>query len=50
MNIDFGLSITYDGEEYTLMCPDHIRKCPIGGLICEYCRLHPTEIKGVIIE
>lgn len=50
MNIDFGLSVTYDGKVYTLMCPDHLQEYPVGGLICEYCRLEPTEIKKVIQE
>ena len=49
MNIDFGLSVTYDGGNYTLMCADHIKEYPVGGLICEYCRLAPTEIKAVIL-
>lgn len=48
MNIDFGLSVTYDGKSYTLMELDHIQEYPIGGLICEYCRLSPTEVKDVL--
>lgn len=50
MNIDYGLSVTYDDKTYTLMDPDHIREYPIGGMISEYCRLAPTEIKKVIME
>ena len=50
MNIDFGLSVTYDGKSYTLMELDHIQEYPIGGLICEYCRLSPTEVKDVIMQ
>lgn len=49
MNMDFGLAVTYDGKSYTLMCPEHIREYPVGGLICEYCRLAPTEIKEIIL-
>lgn len=47
MNIDYGLSVTYDGKTYTLMDPDCLREYPIGGMISEYCRLAPTEIKQV---
>lgn len=50
MNIDFGLNVTYDGKNYTLMCPDNVRDYPVGGLICEYCTLHPTKIKDVILQ
>jgi len=50
MNIDYGLSVTFDGKTYTLMDADHMREYPIGGLICEYCRLSPTEIKEVLLK
>lgn len=50
MNIDYGLSVTYDGKSYTLMEPNHIKEYPVGGLICEYCRLSPTKIKEVIMQ
>lgn len=47
MNMDFGLAVTYNGKGYTLLCPDHVKEYPVGGLICEYCRLAPTAIKDV---
>jgi len=50
MNIDFGLSVTYDGKSYTLMEANHVKEYPIGGLICEYCRLAPTDVKNVILQ
>lgn len=50
MEIDFGLSVTYDGKGYTLFSPDRIKYYPVGGLICEYCRLAPTAIKDVILD
>lgn len=50
MNMDFGLTVTYDGKCYTLLSPDYIKNYPVGGLICEYCRLAPTEIKDVILD
>ena len=43
-------SVTFDGKNYTLMVPDHLKEYPIGGLICEYCHLSPTNIKDVIIS
>ena len=50
MNIDYGLSVTFDGKSYTLMEPECVKEYPIGGLISEYCRLAPTGIKQVIME
>ena len=49
MNVDFGLAVTYNGKGYTLLSPDHVKEYPVGGLICEYCRLAPTAIKDVIL-
>lgn len=49
MNMDFGLAVTFDGKGYTLLSPDHVKEYPVGGLICEYCRLAPTTIKEVIL-
>lgn len=50
MNIDFGLSVTYDGKSYTLLSPKNVKEYPIGGLICEYCRLSPTKIKDIVLS
>lgn len=50
MDIDFGLSVTFDGKSYTLMVGEHVKEYPIGGLICEFCRLKPTEIKNIILS
>ena len=50
MNIEFGLSLTFDGKSYTLLSPNHVRDYPLGSLICEYCRLVPTKIKDVILS
>jgi len=50
MNIDYGLSVTFDGKSYTLMDSELIKEYPIGGLIAEYCCLSPTEIKPVLMQ
>lgn len=48
--IDYGLSVTYDGKGYTLLCDGIVKAYPVGGLISEYCRLAPTTIKDVIMD
>lgn len=50
MNMDFGLAVTYNGKSYTLLCEGIVKDYPVGGLICEYCRLSPTNIKPIIME
>ena len=50
LNIDFGLTILYDGKRNTLLYPNMVREYPVGGLITEFLRLDPTEIKAVIME
>lgn len=50
MNMDFGLAVTYNGKSYTLLCEGIVKEYPVGGLICEYCRLSPTSIKPIIME
>lgn len=49
MNIDFGLSVLFDGKSYMVMWPSGVKEYPIGGLICEYCRVVPAAIKEVIM-
>lgn len=48
-NIEFGLHVTFDGKRYSLMMLNCLDTYPIGGLICEYTRLAPTELKGFIM-
>lgn len=48
--VEYGLSVTFDGKNYSLINTDYVRDYPIGGLICEYCRLIPTKIKDIIIS
>lgn len=50
MSIEYGVSVAFDGKIYTLMESGHIRDYPVGGLISEYCRLAPTDIKQVILK
>jgi len=51
MNIDYGLSVIYNGgKKYTLLMDGIVRDYPIGGLISEYARLHPSQIKDVILN
>ena len=49
-NMDVGLPVIYDGDHNTLIYYDRMIDYPAGGLIAEYARLTPTEIKGVIME
>lgn len=50
MNMDFGFAVTYNRKNYTLLCEGIVKEYPVGGLICEYCRLSPTSIKPIIME
>ncbi len=47
--IDYGLSFIFDGNHYVLLSDNNTKEYPVGGLICEYCRLAPTKIKEVIL-
>lgn len=49
--MDYGLSVFYNnGKNYTLVGDGIVREYPVGGLICEYCRLVPTELKDIILD
>lgn len=49
LNIDFGLHITFDSKTYHMLMPNCQNEYPLGGLICEYTRLAPTELKILIM-
>lgn len=42
-----GMTVQFDGEKNTILCNGIVKDYPIGGMICEYSRLHPTELKKV---
>lgn len=50
LNIDFGLNTLFDGNKYRLVMHQSEDEYPIGGLICEYMRLTPMDIKKVILS
>ncbi len=50
LNIDFGLNTIFDGTKYRLVMAQSTDEYPVGGLICEYMRLSPMDIKDVIMS
>lgn len=48
--MDIGLNVDFDGKKNVVMEGEIIKEYPIGGMICEYARLRPTEIKPLIME
>lgn len=48
--MDIGLTVDFDGKKNIVMADGIIKEYPIGGMACEYARLHPTEIKPIILE
>ena len=49
--MDYGLSVFYNNNKsYTLVGNGNLKEYPVGGLICEFCRLAPTELKEVILD
>ena len=48
--MDVGLNVEFDGKKNIVMEGDVIKEYPIGGMICEYARLRPTEIKAFIMD
>lgn len=47
--MDIGLNVDFDGKKNILLEGEVIKEYPIGGMACEYARLHPTEIKPLIL-
>lgn len=47
--MDFGLSVIYNKGKYVVLF-NSVKEYNIGSMICEYCRLKPTEIKDVIMS
>lgn len=48
--MDVGLTVEFDGKKNVVMEGEIIKEYPIGGLICEYARLHPTDLKQIILD
>lgn len=48
--MDIGLNVDFDGKKNIILEGDVIKEYPIGGMACEYARLHPTKIKPLILE
>ena len=48
--MDIGLHVEYDGKKNTVIAGEYIKEYPIGGMICEYARLHPKELKSLILK
>lgn len=46
--MDIGLNIEYDGDHYVTLSPLGVKEYPIGGMACEYRRLHPSTIKQIL--
>ncbi len=49
-NIGEGLNILFDGKEYRIPTSGDSQEYPIGGLLCEFCRLDPQELKETILS
>lgn len=46
---DGGLAVEFDGKKYKVM-EGTVKEYPIGGMACEYARLHPYELKELILK
>ena len=47
---EIGLTIVLDGKNNVVIGDGEAKEYPIGGVACEYARLHPHEIKKYITE
>jgi len=45
-----GLTVEFDGKKNVLLADGKVTEYPIGGMACEYTRLHPTAIKQFILD
>lgn len=45
-----GLTVEFDGKKNVLLADGQVTEFPIGGMACEYARLHPTDIKQFILD
>ncbi len=50
LDVDYGLHVTFDGQSYQLLTTYSQDKYPVGGLLCEYLRLKPRELKPIILD
>ena len=48
--MDIGLRVEFDGKKNVVFAEERIKEYPIGGLMCEYARLKPTELKNLILN
>ncbi len=48
--MDIGAMIEFDGKRNVLFFNERTYEYPIGGMIAEYARLHPTDIKPLIMR
>lgn len=45
-----GLTVEFDGKKNVVLADGKVTEYPIGGMACEYARLHPTDIKQFILD
>ena len=45
-----GLTVEFDGKKNVVLADGQVTEYPIGGMACEYARLHPTAIKQFILD
>lgn len=48
--MEIGLNVDFDGKKNIVVENGNVKEYPIGGLICEYARLHPMELKSLILD
>lgn len=48
--MSWGMAVEFNGTKNIVLAGEELQEYPIGGMICEYARLKPTELKQMIIE